>query len=175
MGVGIVKLTKNNALLFFTPFGDDGYLSNWYLCDFKVDNIKFHSGEQWFMYAKALLFGDEEIGQMILDTPLYRSGDNKKIKALGRQVSNFDSDIWDKYKMDLIFKGLLEKFSQNQDLKNKLLSTGDKLLVEDSPYDKIWGIGLSSDVAKAWDTDSWLGENCLGKVLMDVRKTLQER
>lgn len=165
-------LNKNNALLFFTPYGDNGYLSNWFLSDFIVDDLEFHSGEQWFMYAKAVLFKDMEIANMILNAPMNRVGDNKAVKALGRQVRNFDSNVWDEKKEYLIYKGLLEKFRQNEDLKYKLLSTGDKLLAEASPYDKIWGIGLSGDEIVAWNTETWKGTNLLGKILMRVRDEL---
>jgi hypothetical protein len=168
-----MKLDKNNAVLFYSEKNSDGYLSNWYLCDFKVDNISFHSGEQWFMYSKAMLFGDTEIADIILQTPLKTSLDNKAIKELGRKVSRFTIDIWERHREELIYKGLYEKFRQNDDLKKKLLATGDKLLVEASPYDKIWGIGLSASTPEAWDTDNWKGLNILGKILMRVRENLR--
>ena len=88
-------------------------------------------------------------------------------------MRNFDEQTWVLKREDLIYKGLYEKFKQNPELANKLLSTGDKLLVEASPYDRIWGIGLSSDEKNAWDTDKWLGTNVLGKVLMRVRSDLK--
>lgn len=167
-------MRDSNLVLFFSTDKENGWLSNWYLSDFVVDGITFHSGEQWFMYAKADLFKDEVIKQEILDCTLNTGGDNKKIKALGRKVRGFDDVFWERYREDLIFKGLYAKFSQDEDLRQRLLATGDKILVEASPYDKIWGIGLSRWDSAAQDMKQWKGLNLLGKVLMRVRSKLRE-
>ena len=152
---------------FFGAKGENGYLSNWYPCEFKVDNITFSSSEQFMMYSKAILFGDTTAAKKILST------DNcKEIKALGREVSNFNSEIWNLNREQIMYNGLLAKFSQNKDLADKLRSTGDELLAECSPYDKIWGIGIGLKDNRRFDKSRWLGQNLLGKTLMLVRYTL---
>lgn len=163
----------NNIILFYGTENEYGCFSNWYLSDFKVENKVFHSGEQWFMYSKAVLFGDDLIADAILNTQLNCINDNFQIKKYGRQVANFDESIWNLHKENLIYTGLLEKFRQNTELKKILLSTGSSILAEASPYDKIWGIGLSKSNQNAYNIDKWEGENCLGKVLMRVRDTLK--
>jgi len=167
-------MREQSLILFFEPTSEYGWLSNWYLSDFVVDDIIFHSGEQWFMYSKANLFADEDTKSKILHYSLDRPSDNKKIKSLGREVKEFDEVFWRRYREDLVYKGLYAKFSQNEDLKQKLLATGDKMLVEASPYDKIWGIGLSRWDYAAQDMNQWKGLNLLGKVLMRVRSKLRE-
>ena len=82
----------------------------------------------------------------------------KEIKDLGRKVHNFDGTVWDKNKISIVLDGNLAKFSQNEKLKSMLLSTGDKILVEASPYDKIWGIGRSvRDGVNLKIPTNWLG------------------
>ena len=155
---------------FFSPTTENGYLSNWYSCKF-TDNINYYNNtEQYMMYMKAILFGDKEIATKILI-----SKNPKEIKALGRQVKNFRDDIWNMYKELVMIDGLRLKFNQNQDLLNLLLSTGDELLVEASPYDKIWGIGLAADNPDSNDITKWRGQNLLGYSLMKVRYYLKQQ
>ena len=127
-----------NIRCFHNPEEENGYLSNWYLSDFKIDSIKFSSTEQYMMYKKAIVFNDNKIAKEILETT-----DVSKIKALGRQVSNYNDKYWNGVRQIIIYKGLLEKFSQNKDLKKRLLNTGNDILAECAVQDKIWGIGLS--------------------------------
>lgn len=164
----------NNIILFYGSNSEYKEFSNWYVRDFKVENKVFHSGEQWFMYAKAMLFGDEDIAEAILRTDIKFHKDNAIVKRYGREVSNFDNKIWDKYKEDLIYKGLLQKFKQNEDLMKLLLFTGNAIIAEASPKDCIWGIGLDINDSDAYDMSKWKGQNCLGKVLMRVRDTLSK-
>ena len=130
---------------------------------------KFNTAEQYMMYHKAVLFGDYEIAEQVLAT-----NDARKQKALGREVKNFDEKVWDNYKYDIVVNGNMLKFFQNESMKLELLKTGDKTLVEGSPYDRIWGVGLKWDDPKILDEKNWKGENLLGKALMDVRKKIRE-
>ena len=97
----------------------------------------------------------------------------KKIKALGRKVKNYDDKKWEALRQDIVRRGNLAKFGQNQRLKQYLLSTGEKVIVEASPYDQIWGIGMSAQSAEAKDPNKWLGTNYLGFALEWVREQLR--
>lgn len=156
-----------NIRCFHNPEEENGYLSNWYLSDFKIDSIKFSSTEQYMMYKKAIVFNDNKIAKEILETT-----DVSKIKALGRQVSNYNDKYWNGVRQIIIYKGLLEKFSQNKDLKKRLLNTGNDILAECAVQDKIWGIGLSMKDVNRWDMEKWRGQNLLGFALMMVREDL---
>ena len=140
-------------------------LSNFYPCEFEFNDKMFNFSEQCFMYQKALLFNDFEVAEQILNET-----DVRKIKALGRKVKNFNNELWDKHKEDFMFNACYAKFSQNNELKDFLLSTGNREIVEASPVDNIWGIGFSSDNAMK-NINKW-GQNLLGKVLMKVREDL---
>jgi ribA/ribD-fused uncharacterized protein len=124
----------------------------------------FENAEQYMMWRKAWLFKDEEVAYKVIDTP-----DPRTVKALGKDVQNFDQRLWDACKFDIVVLGNLYKFSQNKHLGQKLLDTGKKILVEASPSDKIWGIGLDEETARKTPEDDWPGENLLGKALMRVR------
>ena len=100
--------------------------------------------------------------------------DPKEIKALGREVRNFDESIWQNYRMEIVITGNLHKFMDNEDLREFLLSTGDKILVEASPYDTVWGIGMKEDDPDCRNPRLWKGENLLGFALMDVREKLSK-
>ena len=142
-------------------------LSQWYPCVFEVDGVRYTSAEQYMMAEKAKLFGDEEIRAEILGT-----SDPKKCKSFGRKVKNFNKTVWDQEKRLIVSVGNFEKFMQNDDLRNFLLSTGDKVLVEASPTDRIWGIGLGKNNPYALDPVKWRGENLLGFILMEVRNEI---
>ena len=157
-----------NIRCFHNPDEENGYLSNWYISEFKIDSIKFSSMEQYMMYKKAIVFNDNKIAKEILETK-----DVSKIKALGRQVSNYNDTHWNGVRQIIIYKGLLEKFSQNKDLKKRLLNTGNDILAECAVQDKIWGIGLSMKDVNRWDMEKWRGENLLGFALMMVREDLR--
>ena len=119
------------------------------------------------MAQKAKLFNDEDIFQKILQTD-----DPKKIKALGRLVKNYQDEIWIAHRYEIVVQGNLAKFSQDNDLKAFLLSTSDQIIVEASPVDQIWGIGLATDHVNATNPNAWQGLNLLGFALMEVRKQL---
>ena len=153
-----------NVIGFHNPDEDYGFLSNWYLSNFVVDGINFSSMEQYMMYMKATLFNDTNIASQIMET-----SDVGKIKALGRSVSNYNDIIWNGMRQPIIFKGLMEKFKQNENLKTELLKTGDAILAECAVQDQIWGIGLSMKDPNKNDMTRWRGTNLLGFSLMVVR------
>lgn len=156
-------------ICFHNPKEPYGWLSNWYLSDFIVDEIKYSSMEQYMMHQKAILFHDKEIAEKILEI----SGCGK-IKALGRQVHNFDDKIWIANREAIIIKGLTAKFTQNEKLKKMLLKTGNEILAECAVHDRIWGIGLSMHDSKRFHQAEWQGQNLLGKCLMEARLNIQK-
>ena len=142
--------------------------SNWFPVQFEYEGKTFHNSEQAFMWEKAKLFGDEETAEKILNT-----SDPKTAKELGRQVKNFDGELWQKYSYNIMVAVNHSKYSQNEVLKRTLLSTGDKIIVEASPVDNIWGIGIHWRNNDCLDEANWTGLNLLGKALIDVRKSLR--
>ena len=147
-----------------------GQFSNWWPCEITYDNRTFCSSEQVFMYMKAKLFKDDIVAEKILQTT-----NQKTIKALGREVKNFDQLIWDNFKYSLMYNANELKFSQNPDLKMLLLSTGNEQICEASPLDRIWGIGLSTATLDYRDPTKWRGQNVLGQVLINLREAYKER
>ncbi len=139
-------------------------LSHWYPCRFHADGTMYSSAEQYLMAEKALLMRDFDTYVQILATD-----DPAEAKKLGRQVRNFDQILWDRNCMKIAFKANLLKFSQNEQLLDFLLSTGDSILAEASPYDAIWGIGLAESDPRARHPRLWPGRNLLGSALMQVR------
>ena len=156
-------------ICFHNPDEENAYLSNWYPSDFTVNGISFSSMEQYMMYQKALRFGDTKIADKILATD-----DVAKIKKLGREVQGYDDSVWNGVRQIIVYEGLTAKFSQNEDLKAKLLETKDVILAECAVRDKIWGIGLSITEEKRFDKDKWKGQNLLGYALMLVREHLSK-
>ena len=142
-------------------------LSQWYSSVFKHSNISFPTAEHFMMYRKAELFGDAEISSNILkaDSP-------GEAKALGRKIRAFDETAWREFRWDIAVNGNYAKFSQNEPLREYLLATGSRVLVEASPVDPIWGIGLDYKTAIHRHPSEWKGENLLGFVLMEVRSKL---
>ena len=127
-----------NIICFHNPQEENGYLSNWFESSFKIDNIEFVSMEQYMMYEKAVLFNDMEIAAQIL-----KLSDAATVKSLGRAVRNYNDVLWNGVRQIVIYKGLIQKFSQNESLKKQLLETSPHILAECAVNDKIWGIGLS--------------------------------
>ncbi|MBQ8175832.1 MAG: NADAR family protein [Oscillospiraceae bacterium] len=155
---------------FHNPDEMNGYLSNWYMSDFVIDDIKFTSMEQYMMYKKAQLFNDTEIMQEILST------DNVgKIKMLGRSVKNYDETMWNGVRQIVVYEGLFAKFSQNESLREKLLATENDILAECAVSDCIWGIGLAMNDEKRLSTEEWRGQNLLGFAIMQVREKLSKQ
>ncbi len=141
--------------------------SQWYPVRFVVDEVSYNCTEQYMMAEKARYFQDSEVRAEILasDSP-------RDMKALGRKVRDFDAAAWDRVKFDIVCKGNLHKFMQNEKFRDFLLATGDKVIVEASPRDCIWGIGLGKDNPAASDPVRWRGQNLLGFALIEVRALL---
>lgn len=143
-------------------------LSQWWKAEFKVEINKYCCMEQYMMFQKAKLFNDNKIAELIM-----KSDDPKEIKELGRKVSNFDNGVWELNRYSIILNGNYAKFIQNESLMRYLLQTQDLIIVEASPIDKIWGIGMSADDDKVNDPHTWQGLNLLGFALMEVRDELK--
>jgi ribA/ribD-fused uncharacterized protein len=145
-----------------------GCLSQWWPVEFTVDGMTYPSAEHFMMAAKALLFGDADTANRIRQAPHPGAA-----KALGREVRGFDEQRWAERRFDLVVAGNLAKFGQHPDLYGFLLGTGRRVLVEASPQDAIWGIGLAADDDRAASPENWPGLNLLGFALMEVRDRLR--
>ena len=158
-------MTTPPAFTFF--FTEASPFSQWYRCRFEAGGHAFHCAEQYMMHGKALLFDDADVAAQILtvDSP-------KKHKELGRKVKGFDDAVWKANRENIVMAGSRAKFTQNADLLALLLATKGTTLVEASPYDRIWGIGLSATDPKAQDPATWRGQNLLGKILTTLRDEL---
>lgn len=144
-----------------------GCLSQWWRAPFNVDGRTYVTAEHWMMWSKAMLFSDSETAAKILT-----SGHPSQAKALGRQVKRFDQTVWDAERFGIVVAGTVAKFSQHSDLRGFLLGTQKRVLVEASPVDRIWGIGLAADNPKAAHPGQWRGLNLLGFALMHAREQL---
>jgi ribA/ribD-fused uncharacterized protein len=146
----------------------DAVFSQWWPCRFALDCVEYATAEQWMMASKARLFGDEGALGRIL-----RSADPAVCKQLGREVRGFDDERWSAARFDLVTEGNVAKFGQDAALRGYLLDTGDDILVEAAPRDRIWGIGLGRDSEKARDPRTWRGRNLLGFALVRTRSILR--
>ncbi|MDX8035956.1 NADAR family protein [Lentzea sp. BCCO 10_0856] len=144
-----------------------GCLSQWWPCSFVVEGQQFASAEHYMMWRKALLFNDLASASRMLAarTPA-------EAKALGRSISDFSSSVWESQRLPIVVDGNLAKFGQDPALRSYLLGTGSRVLVEASPQDRVWGIGLVASDPRASDPSAWLGLNLLGEALMEVRSRL---
>ena len=146
----------------------DGFCSQWYICNFILDGIEYNCAEQAMMHKKALQFGDQKTSKKIMEAI-----QASKQKALGRQVSNYDDTVWSAKRYDIVKDINVAKFSHNPQLLKQLLALDNLTIVEASPYDKIWGIGLGQSHPDATTPSKWKGLNLLGKALMEVRDKLK--
>ncbi|MDE7307303.1 MAG: NADAR family protein [Lachnospiraceae bacterium] len=142
-------------------------LSQWYPCKFIKDNVVYSTAEQYMMAQKALLFQDTDTYDKIMEAE-----HPKKYQSLGRKVKNFSEAVWNQHKYNIVVEGNLCKFSQNEKLKDFLLGTNSRILVEASPYDAIWGIKMAAEDKNIENPLMWKGENLLGFALMEVRDML---
>ena len=142
-----------------------GKFSQWYKADMVINGVKYNCCEQYMMAEKARFFEDKETFERIM-----AEKNPKEQKALGRQVQDFDIKEWNEVARDVVYGGNYAKFNQNKDCFGELMDTGNKTIVEASPYDTIWGIGLSADDPRALDRSQWKGTNWLGKAIMEARK-----
>lgn len=139
-------------------------LSQWYPCSFIADGHTFVTAEHYMMAQKALLFNDQEIYEKIV-----ASRKPGEAKDLGRQVRGFDNAVWEEKRYGIVVQGNFYKFSQNPELADFLRKTGNRMLVEASPIDPIWGIGMAEDDKDIYNMEAWKGLNLLGIALMEVR------
>lgn len=156
-----------DIICFHNPNEENGYLSNWYPTHFTVEGIEFSSMEQFMMYQKACRFHDASVAKDILST-----NDVAEIKKLGREVHGYNENTWNGVRQIIVYEGLKAKFSQNAELKAKLVDTGEAILAECAVRDQIWGIGLSMRDSNRLDRSKWKGKNLLGYALMMVREQL---
>ncbi|WQF84657.1 Putative YbiA-like superfamily protein [Colletotrichum destructivum] len=171
----IISIMETSPIYFWRETGPEGYLSQWWTRDpFTIaatassPPITFRTAEHYMMHGKALLFADADAALAIL-----RADHPRKVKALGRRVRGFDGERWDAERERVVREGNLLKFRAAPQLRERLLATGSRELVEASPTDRIWGIGFAPDKAPASDRACW-GLNLLGKVLMEVREALRK-
>lgn len=143
-------------------------LSQWYPAPFTAEGLDFATAEHYMMYHKALTAGDERSARRVL-----ASQDPREAKALGRSVANYDDKQWKTVKYEIVVAGNVHKFGQNQALLDFLLATEDTVLVEASPYDTQWGIGMKAQEASTTHPKDWRGSNLLGWALMEARERLR--
>lgn len=155
------ELHNEKAIFFYW-----GPFDQWFPAPFTLEGNSYDSVEHWMMAEKARFFGDQETLQLILAAP-----SAEEAKALGRQVRGFDAVAWAKVARDVVFRGNVEKFSLPL-FREFLLGTTGITLIEASPTDCIWGIGLASDDDARFSRQQWRGRNWLGEVLMAVRMHL---
>lgn len=141
-----------------------GWASQWAPSKFVIDSVEYNCAEQWMMSEKARLFGDDDALDIIMKS------DNPKVqKATGRLVRNFDPKVWEANAKLIVYRGNKAKFTQNANALEWLLDTVGTTLVEASPWDSIWGIGLSANDVRAQDRSTWQGTNWLGEIVTQVR------
>ena len=141
--------------------------SQWFPAPFVIDDVRYATAEHWMMAGKARLFGDAAALAKVL-----AHDDPAKAKAAGRGVRDFDEAIWTTRRFALVAEGNRAKFEAHPPFRDFLLATGDRVLVEASPVDPVWGIGLAADDPAAADPARWRGSNLLGFALMAVREAL---
>lgn len=159
-----------------TYYGNEDYVffygscySQWASYPIVIDDITYNCNEQFMMSEKARLFNDDDSLSAIM-----KARHPSIQKALGKKVKNFDKDEWEKIAKDVVFKANYAKFTQHPELTVKLLKTGDKIIVEASPTDCIWGVGLAVDDELVLDPKNWRGTNWLGECIMKVREQLKK-
>lgn len=160
-------LEQYNQYVFFY----NGFLSNWADTPFMDTRtgIPYNCSEQFMMHKKALLFNDFDIAKKVLEKKF--PGDQK---ALGRKVKNFNKEVWDEHARQIVYEGCYYKFTQNEDAYKYLMETKGYYLVEASPFDVVWGVGLGGYEPEIKDPKNWKGTNWLGQVLTVLREDLAE-
>lgn len=144
------------------------YMSNFYPSPFKIRGILYATSEHFFMAQKALLFKDNEMFAAIIE-----SNEPGEAKKYGRKVKNYHDGFWSACRLAAMNMALLHKFREHRSLREKLLATGNSVLVEASPYDGVWGVKMYSNDPDIGDPDKWKGQNLLGTSLMQVREVLR--
>ncbi|MEV6694831.1 NADAR family protein [Micromonospora sp. NPDC051196] len=146
-----------------------GCLSQWWPAPVTLDGLRFATAEHYMMWRKAILFDDHARAAQIL-TVL----SPQEAKTLGRRVAGFDQQVWERHRFDVVVAGNMAKFDQHSALRSYLLGTGERVLVEASPLDQVWGIGLAADHPHASDPARWRGLNLLGFALMQARASQRD-
>lgn len=165
-----VRTTETHVYFLTGPF------SQWHPSEFVASlpnggrPRRFSHAEQYMMAGKADLFGDYDTLEKIMD-----AGHPRDQKELGRQVKNFDQKVWGENAREIVLQGNMAKFSQDSDLREYMLATGDRILVEGAWYDPVWGVALAWDDPKILDEANWQGTNWLGQSLMKVRQELNSQ
>ena len=174
MKYNIEDIAPESKFLFFWGHqpNKDGSISKtcfsqWWLSSFEVEGITYKTAEHWMMAKKAALFNDNEVLGKIIE-----SNSPAEAKKLGREVKNYDDKLWLANRFEIVKQGNYHKFNQNPDLKDFLINTNDRVLVEASPVDPIWGIGMTVDHKDVMNPKKWKGLNLLGFALMEVRDEL---
>lgn len=142
-------------------------LSQWWPAPFTADGVEYPTAEHWMMASKARLFGDFEAEERVL-----RSAHPRQAKTAGRTVRGFDETFWERERYSVVVEGSVRKFGQHGELREYLLGTNNRVLVEASPLDRVWGAGLSVDDERVRDPRKWKGQNLLGFALMEARSRL---
>lgn len=155
-------VTTDKYVLFWGSF-----LCNFYPSPFKYNGITFRTSEQFFMWNKAKFFNDEYTASLIL-----KAISPKEANRLGRSVKNYDDSKWYDESIKAMSLAIKLKFDSNDELRERLLSLGERTFVEGSPFDKKWGIGIKFDDPSAKDSSNWKGENLLGKIITKYRNSL---
>ncbi|MFH8662593.1 NADAR family protein [Streptomyces afghaniensis] len=143
-------------------------LSQWWRAPFTVDGVEYATAEHWMMAGKARLFEDAAAERAVLS-----AAHPAEAKKAGRLVRGFDEAIWERERFRIVVEGSVHKFGAHPELREFLLGTGDRVLVEASPVDRVWGIGLAADDEAAADPERWRGPNLLGFALMKARNQLR--
>ncbi|MGW5125403.1 NADAR family protein [Streptomyces sp. NPDC004069] len=143
-------------------------LSQWWPSPFTVDSVPYATAEHWMMAGKARLFDDAEAERLVL-----AARHPAEAKKAGRLVRGFDEGVWERERFRIVVEGSVHKFAAHPALREFLLATGDRVLVEASPVDRIWGIGLAAGDEAAADPERWRGPNLLGFALMEARERLR--
>ncbi|OQR64265.1 hypothetical protein B6E66_09870 [Streptomyces maremycinicus] len=143
-------------------------LSQWWPSPFVVDGVTYPTAEHWMMAGKARLFEDAEAERRVL-----AAGSPAQAKKEGRLVRGFDEATWQRERFAIVVEGSVHKFASHPGLRAFLLNTGEKVLVEASPVDRVWGIGLAADDEAAMDPQRWRGPNLLGFALMEARERVR--
>jgi ribA/ribD-fused uncharacterized protein len=145
-----------------------GCLSQWFVAPFEVAGERYATAEHWMMAEKARLFGDPDAERAAIDAP-----NPALAKAAGRTVGDFDDDVWARERFEIVVRGNVHKFAAHPDLREFLLRTGSRVLVEASPRDRLWGIGMGAENENAENPAAWRGLNLLGFALMEARERLR--
>ncbi|MEN2401368.1 NADAR family protein [Flavobacterium sp. MC2016-06] len=171
----LITEKQENKYLFFWGHqpNKDGSISKtcfsqWWLSSFEVENVSYKTAEHWMMAKKAELFNDNETLEKII-----KANSPAEAKKLGREVKNYVDTVWLENRYEIVREGNFHKFNQNKELKDFLINTKERILVEASPVDPIWGIGMATDHKDVNNPEKWRGLNLLGFALMEVRDELK--